>query len=370
MKNILNNINDKSIINTFIKLVKIDSLSYKEDKIIKYLQNIFKDSGLKVKIQKVDNTGNIVALLKGNKKGTPLFFNAHTDTVEPGLNIKPVITDKMIKSDGRTILGADDKSAIAVFIEGIKHIKKHNIKHPDIYFVLTYAEEMGLIGIKNFDFSLLKAKYGFSFDTHGPIGTAVVSAPTHYQYTITVHGKAAHAGIEPEKGVNAIKIGSKIIDKIKTGKIDTETTANIGKVSGGRATNIVPDEVVINGEVRSRNSMKLKKYISDLKALINKFKKDHHIKIKLDLNLAYKAYNFNKKSYIVKKFIDGCNYIKIKPVFEKSNGGSDSNIFNQYKFECLNLSTGMSKVHSTDEFILRKDLVKTLKMFLSIIINW
>lgn len=298
-----------------------------------------------------------------------MFFNAHTDTVQPGENIKPVVTDKLIKSDGKTILGSDDKSALAIFLEGIRIIKKYNIKHPDIYFVLTYAEEQGLIGAKNLDFSLLKAKYGFSFDSGGPVGTAVISAPTHYQYTITVWGKSAHAGIEPEKGINAIKIGAKLIDKIKSGRINKETTANVGKINGGRAANIVPDTVVIEGEVRSRNSEKLKKYIQNLKSIISTIKKKFKIRIDFKLKLAYKSYNFSKKSFLVKRFSLACRNINIKPVFEKSNGGSDSNIFNQNKFQCLNVATGMSNVHSTDEFILIKDLVNGVKLFLSLIEN-
>ncbi len=198
MKTLFNKIDKKSLIRTFVKLVKIDSISYHEEKIIKYLTGALKKYALKVRLQKVKNTGNIIALLAGNKKGTPLFFNAHIDTVEPGKNIKPIVTEKLIKSDGTTILGGDDKAAITLFLEGIRYIKRFNIKHPDIYFVLTFAEEQGLIGAKNLDFSLIKAKYGFSFDAGGKPGTAVIGAPTHYQYTITVIGKSAHAGVEPE----------------------------------------------------------------------------------------------------------------------------------------------------------------------------
>lgn len=370
MYDLFNKIDEKRLIQTFVRLVKIDSISYHEEKIIKYLVPTLREYGLKVKVQKVKNTGNIIALLKGNKKGQALFFNAHVDTVEPGKGIKPVVTEKLIKSDGKTILGGDDKAAVALFLEGIQYLKKFNIKHPDIYFILTCAEEHGLIGAKNMDFSLVKAKYGFSFDADGKPGTAVVAAPTHYQYTITVFGKAAHAGVEPEKGINAIKIGSELIRRIKTGKLDYETTANVGKIEGGIATNIVPDRVIIEGEVRSRNEQKLKRYLKNLTQIIVSIKKDYKVRIKFDLEKAYKAYNFTKNAMLVEKLAEACKYIKIKPYLEKSNGGSDCNIFNQKKFQCLNLGIGMSKVHSKKEFILIKDLVNGLKLFLSLIVNW
>jgi len=363
-------IDEKRLIQTFIKLIKIDSPSYQEKKIITYLIKFFKENGLKVKFQKKGQSGNIVAFLKGNRKGLPVFFNAHTDTVQPGIGIKPVITDKLIRTDGRTILGSDDKSAIALFLEGIRYIKQNRLKHTDIYFVLTYAEEQGLVGAKNFDFSLLKAKYGFSFDSHGKIGTAVVSAPTHYQYTVKIKGKSAHAGIEPENGINAIVIGSKLINRIKTGKIDHETTANIGKIEGGIATNIVPEEVLFEGEIRSRNREKLKRYIQDLKTSISTFRTKYHVKINFDLKLAYKSYDFLKTSFLVKQFREACRAIRINPVFDKSNGGSDSNIFNQNGYRCLNVSTGMAKVHSTEEYILKKDMVQGMKLFLSLITQW
>jgi len=331
---------------------------------------VLRGLGLKVKVQKVKNTGNIIALLKGNKKCRPLFLNAHIDTVEPGKGIKPVVTEKLIKSDGTTILGADDKAAIAIFLEGIWHLKKYNVELPDIYFVLTCAEEQGLIGAKNLDFSLLKAKYGYCFDAGGPAGTAVIAAPIHYQYAMTILGRSAHAGIEPEKGINAIKASSEFIRRIKIGKIDHETTANVGKISGGIATNIVPDKVVIEGEVRSRNEKKLSSYIRDLKEIITRIKKECKVKIKIDLSMAYKSYRFTEKSLLVERFTQVCNNIGVKPVFEKSNGGSDCNIFNQNKFRCMDIGVGMSRVHSKDEFILVENLVNGLRLFLSIITNW
>ncbi len=366
----INKVNEKDIITRFINLVKIDSESYNEQNIIKYLTIELKKFGVKTYLQKVGDTGNLIAVLKGNKKGKPIFFNAHMDTVTPGKNIKPVITDKLIKSDGTTVLGSDDKAAIAMFLEGLKYITKHNIPHTDIYLVFTYAEEQGLIGAKHLNFGLIAAKYGYSFDGDGKIGTVILSAPTHYTYKLQIKGKASHAGIAPEKGKNAIKIASELILKIKTGKIDEETSANVGIIEGGRATNIVPDTVNVAGEVRSRNEDKLKKYISELKNTIKGIKAKHKTQIKFSLTKEYKGFSFSENSVLVKTIVHASKEIKVKPVFEHSNGGSDANIFNQNGLKCLNLGIGMQKVHSTDEFILKKDLINGLKLFISIIKNW
>jgi len=363
---LISKINRKQLVNTFVKLVKIDSLSLKEKRFIDYIIKEFKALGLTVKFQKVGETGNIVAILRGKKKKQPFFFNAHMDTVEPGKNIKPVITEKLIKTNGKTVLGGDDKAAIAIFIEAIKLIKKYKISTQDIYFVLTYGEEIGLEGAKHFDFSLLKCRYGFSFDADGPPGTMILSAPTHWVYEFKVYGKSAHAGLEPEKGKNAIKIAAELINQIEVGKIDDETTANVGKIEGGIATNIVPDSVKITGEVRSRNKEKWQKYIKKLKENIKSISKKYKIKIESEFKLAYKSYKFKKSDFIVKQALNACKIAGLKPLFEHSNGGSDSNIFNQNGFKTLNLGIGMSKVHTTDEYILIDDMVNGLKLALAL----
>jgi len=362
----LNKHNYRNLIKTFINLVKIESPSLKEKKIINYLKNELKNLGLELYFQKVGETGNLVAKLKG-KKNNSFFLNAHIDTVEPCYGVKPIITDTLIKSDGKTILGGDDKAALAIFIELIKFIKKHNIPTPDIYFVLTYGEEIGLVGAKNFDFSLLKAKYGFSFDADGSPGTIILSAPTHYLYEIKVYGKSAHAGIEPEKGLNAIKIAADIINNIPMGKIDFETTANVGKIEGGIATNIVPDFVQFNGEVRSRNKIKLKNYIKNLKELLNEKSRKYKTKIEYNFNLAYKGYKFNENSFLVKKLKEACEICNLPVKYVHSNGGSDANIFNQNGFPTLNLGIGMQNVHSKNEFILIKDLINSFRLAVSIV---
>ncbi len=281
-----------------------------------------------------------------------------------------MITERFIRSDRKTILGADDKAALSIFMEGIKYIKKFNIPHPDIYFVFTYAEEQGLVGAKNLDFSLIKAKSGFSFDAGGRVGQVIVSAPTHYQYKILCYGQAAHAGIEPEKGKSAIKIAADVIQKIETGKLDHETTANVGTINGGVATNIVPERVKIEGEVRSRNKSTLLNYLKRLKITLEKIKKKYDGNIDLHLSQAYQSYHFHSDSFLVKKFMEAVKKIKRKPVLVEINGGHDANILKQNGFQCLNCGIGMTHVHSTKEFIPITELIHGLKLFLSLVISW
>ncbi len=359
-------INQQKLIKRFLTLVKINSESYEEFQIIKYLTGELRGIGLKVYNQKIERTSNLIAVLEGDKHLEPIFFNAHMDTVSPGKNIKPIVTDKLIKSSGDTVLGSDDKAAIAIFLEGLEYIQKNKIVHPDIYIVFTSAEEQGLVGAKQLDFSMIGARKGYSFDGDGKIGTIILSAPTHYTYKINVKGKSAHAGIAPEKGKNAIKIASDLILHIKMGKLDNETSANVGIVQGGRATNIVPDSVYIAGEIRSRNNETLKKAILELKDNIKKMKKRYKTSIKLNLKKEYSGFKFEKDSYLVKQLARACRDIEIRPIYEHSNGGSDANIFNQNKLQCLNIGVGMKNVHSTDEFILIKDLVNGLKLFITI----
>lgn len=366
-KELFTKINNERLINSFLNLVKIESPSLEEQKIINYLIKILKSLNLSVKLQKVGKTGNIIAFLKGKNSKNSIFFNAHFDTVKPCQGIKPVIKNGIIKTDGKTILGADDKAAIAIFIELVNILKKTDINRPDIYFVLTYGEEIGLQGAKHFDFNLLKAKYGFSFDANGEVGTIIMSAPTHYTYNIKVYGKSAHAGIEPEKGKNAIKIASEIINKIKTGRIDFETTANIGRIEGGKATNIVPDLVEFTGEIRSRTETKIKKYIEQLEKVLDTIKKKYETKIDFDLKLAYKSFKFDKNSFLVKIVKEACDLINVEPKYVESNGGSDANIFNQNGYPTINLGIGMQNVHTTEEFIKIRDIVNGVKLALALV---
>jgi len=254
-------INEGRLIDTFKLLVGIDSPSKQEDLISNEIKKILESLGA---VTFVDNageiigskTGNLIAKFKGNTGVHALLLNAHMDTVSPGEGVKPIFKEGIFTSDGSTILGADDKSAIAILIETLRVIIENNLPHGPLEIVLTVCEEVGLLGAKHLDFSLITAKYGFALDATDTKGI-ITRAPSANRLEIKIHGKDAHAGAAPERGINAISLAGKAIAGIEVGRIDRETTCNIGVIEGGVAINIVPKLVTIKGEVRSHNDEKL-----------------------------------------------------------------------------------------------------------------
>ena len=362
-------INEKRIFDTFIDLVKISSPSWKEKEVIKYIMEVTKKLGFKTKKIKCKDSNNLLITVNGDSKKPTLLFSAHLDTVVPCENVKPIVTDKKISSDGTTILGSDDKSAIAIFLEGLFYLKENNINHGPIEILLSCAEELGLHGIKNFDLSILKSKYAFVFDSDGSIGKVVTKAPYHSKFDILIKGKAAHAGMEPEKGINAINVMAEIITKLPSGRLDDETTINIGVIEGGKATNIVAEEVRCNLEVRSTDNKKLKNVEKTVKDTVQQVSKKYGAKNKISYILEYSGFTIKENDKILKIVENAMAKIKIKPQYESSGGGSDTNIINKAGINAINLSCGMRNVHTKKEFIYKKDLVIGTKLMLSIIEN-
>ena len=366
-------INEKRLLESFVELVKIDSISRDEKKIANFLMGKLKDLGLEVTIDKAGekvkgNTGNMIARLKGNIKGIiPVMFAAHMDTVVPGKNIKPVLEEGKIVSAGDTILGGDDKAGVAGILEALRFIKENNVPHGDIEILFTICEEIGLYGAKNLDLSQLKSKIGFILDAGGQVGGITTSAPSQNSIEFIIRGKASHAGAEPEKGINAIQVAGHILSRMKLGRIDEETTTNIGIISGGIATNIVPDKVILKGEARSRNEEKLDKCTGELKKIIEDTAKEFKAKAEIKINREYDCYNLTSDDRIVKIAIKAAEKIGLSSSLQASGGGSDANVFNKKGFPSVALAVGMEKVHTVDEYILVKNLKNTAEYVLSII---
>jgi tripeptide aminopeptidase len=366
-------VNEKRLIESFMELVRIDSISREERNLADFLIEKLEDLGLEVIVdqagEKVEsNSGNIIARLRGNiKKATPIMFSAHMDTVVPGKNIKPVCDGEKIISDGKTILGADDKAAIAALFEVLHIIKENNIPYGDIEIVFSICEEIGLKGAKNLDISSLNAQMGFVLDAGGQVGKIITTAPSQNSLEITIYGKSAHAGSNPEEGINAIQIAGFALSRMKLGRIDEETTANIGIISGGKATNIIPDEVTLKGEVRSRKEEKLEKYTERLKKIIKDTAQEFKAKAEVKINREYSCYNLSSDDQVVKISMKAVKNMGLSPELCPSGGGSDANIFNKKGFPSVVLAIGMEKVHTVDEYILVKNLKNTAQCVLSII---
>jgi len=366
-------VNEKRLVESFMELVKIDSISREEKNLADFLIEKLEDFGLDVIVDQAgekvkSNSGNIIARLKGNiKKATPIMFSAHMDTVVPGKNINPFCDGKKIVSSGETILGADDKAAIAALLEALHIIKENNISCGDIEIVFTICEEIGLKGAKNLDISSLNAQMGFVLDAGGQVGKIITTAPSQNSLEIIIYGKSAHAGANPEEGINAIQVAGFALSRMKLGRIDEETTANIGVISGGKATNIVPDKVTLKGEVRSRKEKKLEKYTERLKKITEDTAQEFKAKAEVKINREYSCYNLSSDDQVVKISTKAAKDMGLQPELCPSGGGSDANVFNKKGFPSVVLSVGMEKVHTVDEYILVKNLKNTVEYVLSII---
>lgn len=361
------NINRKRLIRTFTDLARISSPSWMEDNIRAYIVDSVKKLGVTARQFPCGDSYNLLLTMKGDPKRKTALFSAHMDTVTPCDRVKPVVTPAKITSDGTTILGSDDKSAIAMFLESLRYITETGMPHGPIEILISCAEEVGLHGMKCFETSVLKAKYAFVFDSDGPIGKIVLQAPYHSKMTITIKGKAAHAGMEPEKGINAINVLSEIITRLPGGRIDHETTVNIGTIAGGRATNIVAEEANCVLEARSLNYRKLKEQETVIRAIAKEIAAKTGARCGISRILEYAGFTISPESAIATIAARAMERIGIRHQFEVSGGGSDTNILNKAGISAINLSAGMQKVHTTREFILTKDLINGTKAVLSII---
>jgi tripeptide aminopeptidase len=365
-------INRDRLVKEFLELTGIDSLSKKERRMADALKARLKamgyepwedDAGKRIG----GEAGNIICTVKGTKNVPAVMFAAHMDTVGPGTGKKAVVDGDMIRSDGSTVLGGDDVSGIVCILEALRTIKEKGIEHGDIQVVFTVAEEGGLYGAKNLDYSRIYAKYGFVMDSNGPIGTVAVKAPSQDKIFVTVEGKSAHAGLSPEKGVDAIRIAASAISGMKLGRIDHETTANIGVIKGGRETNIVCDRVEIMGEARSRDERKLEEQTRHMRERFEQAAAEFGGKIDFRAERLYPSFNIPDDAPIMDILRKAAEDAGVPLVTEETGGGSDTNIFNGKGIQSVDVSTGMQKVHSTEECISISDMVKAAGFVVSII---
>ncbi|HLR24078.1 MAG TPA: M20/M25/M40 family metallo-hydrolase [Pseudogracilibacillus sp.] len=367
--------NKERLINEFIELVKVDSETKFEAKINTLLQEKFTALGLEVKedeaTKHIDHeANNLICTLPGNVEHVdPIFFTCHMDTVTPGQQIQPQINDDYITSDGTTILGADDKAGIAVLLEVIRQIKEQDLAHGTIQFVITVGEESGLMGAKVIDQSLLQATYGYALDSDGAVGSLVTTAPYQAKINATVTGTAAHAGVAPEKGISAISVAAKAIAKTKLGRIDEETTANIGYFKGGKSTetNVVVDQVDIVAEARSLKEEKLEALLDHMRETFNEATNQYGGSAELNIDIAYPGFSHEPSSQVVKVAQLAAEKANLPSELIESGGGSDANIFNGYGIPTANLCVGYENIHTTKERIHTDHLVNLSHFILEIV---
>ncbi|MGE6629400.1 M20/M25/M40 family metallo-hydrolase [Bacillus sp. NPDC077027] len=365
-------VNEKRLLEEFLELVQIDSETKHEEKISKVLKEKFTALGLHVveddsKQITGHGAGNLICTLEGNTEADTIYFTSHMDTVVPGNGVKPVIENGYVKTDGTTILGADDKTGLAAMFEAIKVLKEKNIRHGQIEFVITAGEESGLVGAKALDPKLMTAKYGYALDSDGKVGTIIVAAPTQAKVKATIYGKTAHAGVAPEKGVSAITIASKAIAKMPLGRIDEETTANIGRFEGGTQTNIVCDQVDILAEARSLEPEKMKAQVTKMKEAFEQAAKEMSGSADVQIDIMYPGFKFSHGDQVVEIAKKAAAKIGRPPELQTSGGGSDANVIAGNGVPTVNLAVGYEDIHTKNEKMPIEELVKTAEMVLAII---
>ena len=372
-------IDRKRLAETFKFIVQIDSVSKEEAVIANEIKKMLESMGAETFVDNAGdkiggNSGNLIARFKGNTQAPPLLLNAHMDTVEPGRGVTAVLENGTFTSDGTTILGADDKSAIAILLETLTILKENDLPYGPLEIVFTVCEEIGLQGAKHLDLSAVTAKYGFALDATDTEGI-VTRAPSANHLEFTVHGKDAHAGAAPEKGINAISLASKAIAKLELGRIDRETTCNIGIIEGGIATNIVPNLVKVKGEVRSHDDEKLdnitNKIVFSFTEAIENYKKmnanDELPRVEINIKKDFPRTHIPDDHPVIKLATRAAENLGRNMKTKTTGGGADANIFFEKGIFTGVLGTGMRDMHTVRESVKLDDMVRTTELLLEII---
>jgi len=368
-------INKERMLAEFFELVRIKCSSKAERQVADVLKGRLIELGLEVfednAGEKIGgNCGNIIAYAKATMNNAPaMLFTAHMDCVEPCGGIEPQLKNGVITSTGDTILGGDDKAGITAILEALRIINEKGIAHGPIQVIFTVSEEGGLNGAKHIDPSFLKADFGYALDSSGEPGEIIHMAPGQNSIVAVVHGKKAHAGIAPEEGINAIVVAGKALAEMKYGKVDFETTANIGLIQGGIATNIVPDQVEIRCEARSRNMEKLEAQSNHMKETFENVAAANGARSEVQVKKAYDSFVLPIDSMVVSLVAKAAQSIGLKPEIKGTGGGSDANFFNKYGVPMAVLGIGMKKVHTAEEYIREVDLYNSAELVIAIIKN-
>jgi len=344
-------INQERLLDTFLDLVRIDNPSREEAAIAAHVRGLLEAIGLTVE---QDSMHNLLARVQG--EGEPLLFNAHMDSVVPCRNVRPIVADGFVRSSGDTVLGADDLAGVAAIIEGVRATIERGAPHRAAEILFTVQEEIGLYGAAGFDTSTLRAREGFTLDSGGDFGGISLGAPSQDGLHITVSGRAAHAGVATEQGINAIVVAGRAVAAMPLGRIDDETTANIGIIKGGQATNIIPAQVELWGEARSHDPEKLVGQVKAMVAALEDAARELGASVRIEVTRKYDAYRLTEETSIVQQAAAALREMGVEPRFQISGGGSDVNIFAQRGLSMANLSVGYHAIHSTDEYIAVADL--------------
>ncbi|MDE2802457.1 MAG: M20/M25/M40 family metallo-hydrolase [Chloroflexota bacterium] len=344
------------LVTTFCDIVQIDSPSGEEEEVAQDLGRRLTDLGFTIAR---DAHGNLLASEEGSD---PLMLSAHMDTVEPGRGIKPRIVGDEVHTDGTTILGGDCKAGIAAILEALESIREDGLQRIPVQLVFTRGEEIGLVGAWNLDFSMVQARQAVVFDGNGPVNTVITASPSYVGFDVHVTGRAAHAGVEPEKGLNAIRIAADIIGRLPQGRLDEETTINVGLISGGSVRNAVPEEASFSGEFRSRNTETLELLRLQVEDAFAKARDDYkEAKIIGDLKVQFHTYNLPSDHVMVQRATGVLGDLGLRPELKPTGGGTDANVFNRHGIPAVVVGMSTNLMHTKNEYVDIPDLFDTAK---------
>ena len=374
-------INRERLKNFLIELIKIDSLSRREFDVAVRLKRELEELGAEVTIDNAGemvggNVGNLIAKFPSTAPASqPLLLSAHMDTVVPGEGIVPILDGDILRTNGTTVLGGDDKSGVAIICEVLRVVKEDRLPCSAVDVVFTICEEAGLIGAKCLDVESLRARTGLVLDSDS-VGFLFTRAPAANRMEFRVHGLEAHAGVCPEKGINAIKVAAEGIAQMKLGRIDHETTANIGVVEGGMAVNIVPNQVILKGEARSHDPDKLRSQTEHMQHCLEAAAAKHWLefdgkhqqaRVESKIDRDYDRMDVPESAPIVQLVHAAARNLNLDVKTRATGGGCDANVFNQKGLVVANLGTGMREIHTVNEWLDLKDLYLSAQMVLEIV---
>jgi tripeptide aminopeptidase len=362
---------DSGVLDLFVELAAIQSPPGGErpvaDRVIRYLQDLGLDVDEDDAGARIDaSAGNVFCRVEPTAPGTPLFLCAHLDTVPPQGPIEPVVGEGVVRNGGATILGADNKSAVAAMLEATRVVLVENRPHAGIELVFTPKEEVGLLGAGAFDHTRLQARVGYVYDQAAPIGEVILGAPNAEAMEVTFHGRAAHSGMYPEEGRSAIAAAARAIADLRLGRIDEETTANVGVITGGTAGNIVPEWCSFLAEARSHDERKLAEVVQEMLDAFTFAANVSECELRTEVRKSYRGYRFRRDDTAVRLASDALVRCGYTPSYALSGGAADANVFNERGLECVNLANGMRDIHTPDEAITVDDLEGMVQVTLAL----
>ena len=356
----------------FLELASLRSPPGEERAVADVVSAYVRDLGLEVDEDDAgaavgSTIGNLYTRVEPTAEGVPIFLCAHLDTVPPDGSLEPVVEDGVVRNAGGTILGADDKSAVAVMLEATRRVLAENRPHAGIELLFTPKEEVGLLGAAAFDHTRLHGQVGYVYDQAAPIGEIILGAPYSQAMQVRFHGRASHSGMYPEEGRSAIAAAARAIADLRLGRVDDESTANVGTIQGGTAGNIVPEWCSFDAEARSHDERKLADLVQEMLETLAFAASLADCEVETSVKKSYRGYRFKRDDPVVRLAATALERSGYPPTYGLSGGAADANVFNERGLPCLNLANGMTSIHTPDEHIAVDDLDKMVEVTLALV---